>query len=1073
MKMKKTALASAIALVLVAGTVGAATTTTLKGDAIFDRVTINEGGTVDISLLGLNAEGSVDTTGGDGGSTIFAVISSDLCTVMGGGDSADALSEGEFASTTKYVQLTQGLGRAHLTCAAGVNGEDSVQVSFKEKTSAGAINDITTETQKITISSASADDLQGLNVMAFSPAANDPRGEMDCFLTSDECSDKDDGIYGEMTAGTSGGEIVIWAGNSNAAGAVTITLTGPGGPITYTAEMSGGEASVTLDSQLTKAGEYFIEATMDDADNKTVSSVQLAYADKVNVWSTGIPTQLKLEANKERIANPDFTQTSFANDAVTQGVEIRAVLLDEYGNDTSHCNPIISEIDGNTYCSTGGVLTVSVKDSKKTTTNEAGETSVADKTDEEKVVADLTLSVPYSGTATDTLGDASNEVIQVGTTGLVASLVDASGNTTTIADSESLKITVVSTSLAAEIHSDFLIDKEAGTEFKAFGVNLVNNAGQLHVDTSNNAINPGELSVKNVETGETFTGTPDSDNVIEVQFDKATNGENQYLISDTAGSYSQVLVAGSAITAAASENVEFRNAHGQVVKNVAPSSITEDKLYYTLLPEVAFKLFDNFGNELTGDQPLTSDDTGEFTVSSSNGTVSYVTSDEKGVVGRFELVNDLPSFVAIGYSATGDTPFAGQDEITVNFTKAGVVEKTINLNSTIPAYSGLTTIQTYLEADAIPPNSQVGMTVEILDKDGNIFVDPDSSVKTNVTLTVNGQDGDSVTPVVSELKWTEQSLTQAQCESISGTLSENICITETALTSEQCQQFGYTLMDNVCQQGTETVLSSGSELDFAETNGRKILIVGDVPTEGQFSLKFTGADIDGNEVTTTKTINVQLGEAIPQCADDVTKCETKSECEASESIFLDSQCRITAPLSATATGVEDYGKDDPDAAQFAGGVNDADSNGTTFEQTLAFAPDHDVKIATLVKADKKHIGLKADLVVGVVFFAPSKEDYTFHQWYYLAGCDRTTEVDCPAFGWKLTEWRDIGGWPVTTDLEPLYEADSLPEHSTLYLYTGAMGFTGTAEVFVGYVVNEGEDNGKIVFNKEPIRMDIK
>ncbi len=82
--MKKTALASAIALATLASGPVWAETTTIGGNFIFDRTEVEAGGKVNIALLGLNAQGEVDTQGDASDSTIMAMVKTDLGEISGG-----------------------------------------------------------------------------------------------------------------------------------------------------------------------------------------------------------------------------------------------------------------------------------------------------------------------------------------------------------------------------------------------------------------------------------------------------------------------------------------------------------------------------------------------------------------------------------------------------------------------------------------------------------------------------------------------------------------------------------------------------------------------------------------------------------------------------------------------------------------------------------------------------------------------------------------------------------------------------------------------------------------------------
>ncbi|EDN68245.1 hypothetical protein BGP_3282 [Beggiatoa sp. PS] len=606
---------------------------------------------------------------------------------------------------------------------------------------------------------------------------------------------------------------------------------------------------------------------------QTLSSVDFIYPDMLKVWSTGVPTQLKLSATKKRIANPDFTQEPFADELIKQGTEVTAQLLDQYGNATSHCNPTIDETTGMGVCTTGGELTIAVADSNGVVS-----------------AAALNLMVPAYDADGDTqaksgnedLGDENGELLlTVGTSGtasLVANVFDSAGNSSTIAASDPLEIQVVPTSLTAELLPEFSADQIAGVEFDAFEVNVINDSGQRHVDPSNNPVTPGKLVVTNMATGESGQANfnPDVDNDVRARFLQETDGNNQYIISDQESQYAEILIDASAILGAAATQVKLQNAHGEEVTDIPPATITADKMYYTLIPEVAIRLFDDYGNQVTGEQPLTSDDTGQFTAESSNAAEILYNTPEftYGIPGRFiaDAGNFLPSLLAVRYEATGTTQFAGQDAITVNsFTKPGLADKDLTVTTTIPAFSGVTDIVTYIEApeNTVPVNSEVAISVEVLNSEGEVFIEPNPNAAINVTLTVNGLEGDTVTPTsITEVLWNDYALTQTDCNTIGGQFdtASQVCITTDALTDIQCEAIATAnsndsimLRNGQCMEFVEIPVTSGQTLDFNVTNGRKVFVVGAGATDGQFSLTFTS--VDDTTVTTPRTLNV--GKVVP------------------------------------------------------------------------------------------------------------------------------------------------------------------------------------------------------------------
>ncbi len=144
--MKKTILASAIALALVGSPAVWATTSTIEGQFILDKTAIGAGGSVNLALLGLDSSGKVDRFGEQNGSVIMAVVNSIKGTVVGGSATPGAQPNdidpkdgkpipkgGDFASTVAYVRLEQGNGKAYISYPADASGEDSVTISLQER----------------------------------------------------------------------------------------------------------------------------------------------------------------------------------------------------------------------------------------------------------------------------------------------------------------------------------------------------------------------------------------------------------------------------------------------------------------------------------------------------------------------------------------------------------------------------------------------------------------------------------------------------------------------------------------------------------------------------------------------------------------------------------------------------------------------------------------------------------------------------------------------------------------------------------------------------------------------------
>jgi hypothetical protein len=707
----------------------------------------------------------------------------------------------------------------------------------------------------------------------------------------------------------------------------------------------------------------------------------------------------------------------------------------------------------------------------------------------------------------DILGDEQNDFLNLTpgtseTVSLVATVYDSTGNSSTIAASVPLEIQVVPTSLTAELLPEFSADQIAGVEFDAFEVNVINDSGQRHVDASNNPVTPGKLVVTNMATGESGQANfnPDVDNDVRARFLQETDGNNQYIISDQEGQYAQILIDASAILGAAATQVKLQNAHGEEVTDIPPEAITADKMYYTLIPEVAIKLFDDYGNQVTGEQPLTSDDTGQFTAESSNAAEILYNTPEftYGIPGRFiaDAGNFLPSLLAVRYEATGTNQFAGQDAITVNsFTKPGLADKDLTVTTTIPAFSGVTDIVTYIEApeNTISVNSEVAISVELLNSEGEVFIEPDPNAAVNVALTVNGQEGDIVTPKrIFEVQWTDYNLTQTDCDTIAGTFdaASNVCITADALTDIQCETIATAnsndkimLRNGQCMEFVEIPVTSGQTLDFNVTNGRKVFVVGAGATDGQFSLTFTSAD--DTTITTTRTLNV--GKIVPDaCVPGSTEaaqmCDDTEQCQSASGVWTGNICMAADLMTATDVNEPDYQLLGGTAA-FSGGALDTSlsAENSVFLQTItSLAATSEVKISGVIKVDDRHLGYPASLAVGVLHYDPAlylPSTGNEYQWFFLEGCDTRIigiSQTCAVWGWDIVVWNfnSKTGMPNLFDLESLEPIDALAEFYQLDLYTGNMP-SGLWLIYYGYVVTDGPYAGSIIYNEAGIRITVE
>lgn len=849
MNLKKTALASAVALALGSGSAGAVTTT-VGGKFILDKSAVYAGDGVNLALLGVNDQDVVDLEGEEKGAILIATVRSQIGEVMGGSDSpgeqvGDLVGQGNFAADVKYIRINKGNGAVHIWYPPNVSGTDTISVKLQERTAnatGGGVEFNTIATTEKTIEVMPANPTPaGLEIASFKMSPTDTRvGKNDM--------DPSNGIWGEMTAGMSGGQIVVKALKSNGAvdqevsGTVKVTLRGSTKSYNYSTpnNMQRGIATITLDSKVTVAGVYYIEATFQDSEGqevKDLDSVDLVHADKLAVHAKPIARGLSMKAYRERILPMS-----------AGGAKIKVQLLDEYGNATSN--------------DAANDLTIKILD------------------ESDKTVTAFDLVVPANannGQATARTGDmyignAAGEIADA-TTQLNMRAVAYGGNDapiTTVTQSNTVTIDVKKDALAVQ-QMLFSTEQVAGTEFFAFTVVVTDSAGVVK------AIDPGPITITS-PAGEMITVNRNSANQVKALFKQTTEGYTEYVIGDDAGQLAQAALPAPGISIAAGDSVELRDAHNRTVSKLTASMFdSATKQYSAMIPEVAFRMYDTYGNKYSTSME---DDVGQVRLSSSNADVAYAGTGGAASTNPYAIPGrKMDGSVKLTYDADGEKKFAGTDKVGATFTKPGV-EK-FDLEITVPPLRSLDKINIYAAGSAdpampvgVPVNSQVPITTELLDQDGSLFSDPNENENTVITAEIGGAEGDTLVPTVIEV-W-------GQLDTINGTISSV----------------------GVMPISQGTALNFNDDHSGAGKKGRKVFMV-DVGAEtGQFTLTFKDADekVKSSRVfeVTDKVVDpidpnkpadpVPCDEANP---DDFTKCETKEACRDAGGLFVEGFTGVT------------------------------------------------------------------------------------------------------------------------------------------------------------------------------------
>ncbi len=1091
MNFKKTALASAIALAISGGSILAETTT--SGGAFFlDKTTVRGGDIVNLALLGLNNAEEVDLFGEQKGAVIIATVRSEIGTVIGGdtdpGEQAsEDVSEGNFAANVKYIKLTQGTGRVHIQYEAETEGTDKIEVILQERTanpSGGVLfNEIARTTKTVNVIQASSSNPLGLDITAFIASSSDTRGKTDCIGqggVNESCAEKDDdgnvismpmpndGIMGAMTAGKEGSKIYVEAINPIAVGDVTVTLRKKAGmmnqcpqpeaaePISYTARMQKGIASVTVDSNVVKAGEYYIEATFADLEGQLFDgdSVDLFYSDTVMVQGTGAPSGLVLCSDKTVVAKAEAGTGAFpAGQQVSQGTKIKAVVVDEYGNVTSN--------------NTGENIRISVQDNNGIFSNTALNLTVPDGAIE-------TVATDESGPGTDSVvGNAANEIAMIGTASLTATAVDSAGTALTgINPSPSLDIRVVADALqVSAVQQDtalgiktFNTSQLAGAEFDAFTVYITDSQGDMRVDSiSGKPADPGAVTIT-TSAGEVLTVNRKNETPYHIQaLFKIATDKGTYLLGDALGNFGQTIVTitetdtvrlargitEAGILPAAATVVELQNAHGIKKDTVNPGPINTEDKFETSLYEVSFKLFDEYGNSVTGVQPLTEDDTGTFRISSANAAEVIHPVRGYGIPGRVEA-NGQGEVAKIVYDTDGEKNFAGEDTIQVAFTKPGLGVDGLSVKTTVPKPHTQATINSYIENTNLPINSVVAMTVELTDETGSPFSGATEAFVTfeiNSDASVFAEGAIIVTPKVSEIYWIDVlDRPEIKCKEAGGIFDGDTAKADGGIFIGTCKEVREVAVNNNANLNF-TPIDPAERLKARITPpSSKVFAIDAGASEGQFSLTFyNSGDPEGEKETRVFTVNKQLLEA------------NETTCSANGNLWNTStETCIVLPPQATATGIDADGKTIGSNASFKGGVKVADGGmNTSGSMSLSILPVNMI-FAGSVTFDEADIDETVDLVAAVIYSLSSPLTDTL---YY--------DLTDPN---KLDTW-DLDISTLSAYGDPvLIKADALTV--TMPLFNGP--FTendvvpGDARVYLGYRLT----NGDIKFGDTPILLNM-
>ena len=691
-----------------------ADTSTVSGALYFDKTTVKGGETINLSLLGLDANGGVDIYGEQFGSTIMGVVTSQLGTVNSGGTSGASPATGSFNASVKYITCSQGVGKGNLSYDSNVSGTDTVTVSLQEKFdneqggTTYRVIDSFTQTIVVNKKSVAANKIR---VTSFTAPSSDTQGADDSSTTG--------GIDGTMTVGTAGGQVKIEALDSsnntdlNANGTITVTLypaatavTGNKAKTTYTYSitMTNGVGFLTFDDGVKEAGTYYIKAETTGF-SAAMNSVQFSTDDTLTLKPKTENKKLLLTSQKTIISDDGNSNS---------GTDIKAYVLDEFGNKTA-----ASAAHSLKFTDANGIFSSSA--------------------------ASLSFASGGAESNTATLGDSDGDYSSKKTG--TASVYVAIDGTSSIASSTPVDIKIVSKNLAGQVDSTWTTPQKAGNAFQAFDLAVdygtantngtgsytaPNNTTSTYLSTSGstavNILHYVDGSLKESVTSNITKSTVDIETLFTKSSGTTAPTTETYVIGDASGEYGQVVitptVAKPQITAGSATTGSVVNGHKETT-TIWPMSASGTN-YAGTIDQSQVLLMDSYNNSLA------SADSGDVTISSSDGTISGT--------------NPLTPNGASGTTATityDPTKFTGEDTPKFTFSKAGV--SSLLLSATVPAKKALTTLvinsvagsDNALAASTVtlPLNAEIPVTMEALNQSGS-YID-DKTVTINVSGTVN------------------------------------------------------------------------------------------------------------------------------------------------------------------------------------------------------------------------------------------------------------------------------------------------------------------------------------------------
>ncbi|RKZ42166.1 MAG: hypothetical protein DRQ41_07295 [Gammaproteobacteria bacterium] len=802
-------------------------------------------------------------------------------------------------------------------------------------------------------------------------------------------------------------------------------------PILVPGEMVKGVATFSIPSSVNKAAIYYMEAKL-ELGGTSISSVDLYNNDTLLVRPVDIAVKLELHSQMKTIANMSGVA----------GTQVHVCVLDKYGNQTK----------------TAELKTVSLKE-------ESGSSLFKEAAINEL----LTIGAKASCSISKPLDVSDMRADQTGATKLIAS--DTASKLT---QSEPVDLKVVSQQLEAIQTPYFAAAFDAGKSI------MVDSGGAFQITKkiieSTGAVAGGKTlsnATATTFTIEVINGGYEKVNAVlskgekllGIRFQKATWGNEEYLISDENALYGEVVVSSDVaddIIPASPSKYEMLDGHGQALSSMEAirKETAELPRSIVLFNENNLKLTDNYDNRVGNSDPLN--------LKSVNGEC------EQGDCSIDYRANDLGNDI---YGLTYDpAKFSGEEEVSFTFKEPDLMGSNVAvLVSILPE---LNDILLDVESNKIPSNGVVPVRVTTWDQqepskpfesEEGLFLTV--TAPTDVVVRVKSVDADGTEkgPIATDGKihWSDERSRMILAVNVTGATTGTFTLTVRSgdgdITATQDFEITSTFEEFKVEPAEVTVVSGQSaSVTIAGGSGSYTVASEDETVasaainEDGTTVTVTAAEVE-EAANTTVTITDDDSSKTVTIAVSVIAPANEEECQAEGNVYDDGNCQQLPDTGGEggegSTAVDANGNLTTSAAEFSGGW----TNTGTYATSVEISKDGgNVDAVQVIRFDPAHVGQEVDIIL--ILAVQLQPTFGSIYWWYVVD---TTGIVGPTLTLDIAGIEALETHTVVAD-EPkvmgLYKFEDL-----------ALGIVADFMSYFGYRTSDGT----VIFSGEPITLKVR